>query len=68
VSLIAEFITEALETQAKDDDDVLWCKVDPVVESMTSKLVANMLDVTIRDNLDGPGEVKTYRITIEELK
>jgi hypothetical protein len=65
MSLIAEFIEEALET--KDSDDMLWCKVDIVINKQSGLISSNQLDVTIRDNLNGPGEVKTYRITIEEL-
>lgn len=66
-SLISDFIEDALCRYSDNDDRILWCRVDPVIRKGIGLIASDELDVTIRDNLDGPGEVKTYRIKIQEI-
>ena len=68
--LAIEFIKEALETQAKVDNDVLWAKCDICIDVKNGAKIASpsRFTLTLRDNIDGPGQVSCYIVTIEEIK
>ena len=65
MNLIRDFLERAINAQSVADDDILWAKVDLV--PLECEISERLLDVTIRDNLDGPGRVKAYRIQLQEL-
>lgn len=64
-SIFMDFLVDAVEKHSDTFDEVLWAKVDNVVTSQG--IVQDVIDVTIRENVDGPTAVKTYRVTVKEI-
>ena len=58
----AAFIEGAVEAAAMDASDVLWVKCDPTL--VGDNLDDSSFTVTMRDNFDGPGTVRTFRVTV----
>ena len=63
-SFINCFVADAIERAAVDADDILWAKCDEV---QTPEQRIGRLHLTVRENFDGGGEVKCFRVTIEEV-
>lgn len=61
---VRAFVADAVERAAVDADDVLWAKAD---EAPSPEQRIGRLDLAVRENFDGAGEVKCFRITIEEV-
>ena len=63
-TLIGDFVANAIEEGAVNSDKLLWAKVD--VEATPEQRISRATMV-VRENFDGAGEVKVFRILIEEL-
>jgi hypothetical protein len=64
VRLIGDFVASAIEDAAVNSNKLLWAKVD---EEPTPEQRIARATMVVRENFDGPGEVKVFRITIEEV-
>jgi hypothetical protein len=64
VRYVAGFVAGAVESAAQDADGILWAKVD---EEPTPEQRISRATMVIRENFNGAGEVKCFRITIEEV-
>jgi len=64
VKLVADFVASAIEDAAVNSDKFLWAKVDeePTPEQRIARSV-----MVVRENFDGAGEVKVFRVTIEDI-
>lgn len=60
----AAFIEAAVEGAAKDADDILWAKCDPVINRKRDDIDVGSFTVTMRDNFDGPGTVRSFRVAV----